>query len=45
LTLTAGGGTAVEPDALECVYERVEDGKPWTRVMGFPDYEQVFQGF
>jgi hypothetical protein len=42
---TTGGGTAVEPEALDCVYEQVGDGKPWTPVMGFPDYEQVFQGF
>jgi len=35
-----------KPLPLDHVYESVlEDGKAWTRKMGFPDYEQIFQGF
>jgi hypothetical protein len=33
----------VRPITLPRVYETV-GGKAWTRSMGFPDYEQVFQG-
>jgi hypothetical protein len=30
--------------ALSHVYEQVPDGKPWTRQMGLPTYDEVFQG-
>jgi hypothetical protein len=34
----------VAPVAVEPVYETL-DGTPWTRKMGLPDYDCVFQGF
>jgi hypothetical protein len=34
----------VRPIALSTVYETLA-GEPWTRDMGMPDYDQVFQGF
>jgi hypothetical protein len=37
--------TQCKPLTLDHVYESVLDGKAWTRNMGFPDYEQIFQGF
>ena len=36
---------ATDPIPLDCVYERVQDGVPWTPSMGIPEYDQVFQGF
>lgn len=35
---------SVPPTALSHVYESVPEGKPWTRQMGLPAYDQVFQG-
>ena len=32
------------PVEIDCVYETL-DGKPWTRRMGMPEYDQVYQGF
>jgi len=34
-----------QPIALSAVYESVANGTLWTRSMGMPDYEQLFQGF
>lgn len=36
---------SVQPNPLDHVYESTVNGKPWTRKMGLPDYEQIFQGF
>jgi hypothetical protein len=38
--------TAVEknPIPIDHVYETLE-GAPWTKAMGFPEYDQVYQGF
>ena len=30
---------------LPHVYETVQDGKPWTRAMGMPCYDEIYQGF
>ncbi|CAB9514238.1 expressed unknown protein [Seminavis robusta] len=32
------------PIPIDHVYETL-DGEPWTKAMGFPEYDQVFQGF
>ena len=32
------------PIPVDCVYETLE-GKPWSKKMGLPSYDQVFQGF
>lgn len=32
------------PVEIDCVYETL-DGDPWTKRMGMPEYDQVFQGF
>lgn len=36
---------SIAPIVVNCVYESVGDGRPWTRAMGLPDYDQVWQGF
>ena len=36
--------TPVECLPLKHVFERVEDGLPWTRDDGMPEYDQIFQG-
>lgn len=36
---------AAKPIALDCVYENIVDGQPWSRKLGLPDYEQIYQGF
>ena len=40
----AANAVAEDPIALDHVYEKL-DGKVWTKTMGLPDYDQVFQGF
>lgn len=40
----AANAVATNPIALDHVYEKL-DGKVWTKSMGLPDYDQVFQGF
>jgi hypothetical protein len=33
-----------DPIPIDHVYETLE-GEPWTKAMGFPEYDQVYQGF
>lgn len=37
--------TAAKPITLDHVYESTIDSAPWTRGIGLPGYEQIFQGF
>jgi hypothetical protein len=34
----------VDPRPVSHVYDNVDNGKPWTRSMGMPAYDEVFQG-
>lgn len=37
--------TFAQPTFLPHVYETTSGGKPWTRMLGLPNYEDIFQGF
>jgi hypothetical protein len=43
-TATSPSCVPVEPIAVSHVFESVSDGQPWSRQLGIPAYEQVFQG-
>jgi methyl-CpG-binding domain protein 4 len=36
---------ATAPIVLKGVYESVDDGRPWSRTMGLPEYDEIWQGF
>lgn len=37
--------SVVEALALDHIYVSTNNGRPWTRSMGMPNYEEIFQGF
>ena len=44
-TTEALAPSAVEALSLDHIYVSTSNGRPWTRSMGMPNYEEIFQGF